>query len=117
MKHKKIGTKEFVEVLRDRIGPTTRLYAGSCLVGSTLWVYGGITGQKALEYLNDCWTFSLGESKWKKVDFTGQELAGKFKPEPLALHSMTAVFSKRVFSVDGGKIDSFVATKWDKLNV
>jgi hypothetical protein len=79
-----------------------------------LWIYGGITSKKSPKYLNDIWVYSLIEETWTRVNFITQK--GAFDPEPLAFHTMTPVFSRKIIKSDN-TLDTFTSAKYEKLNV
>lgn len=93
---------------------TTRLYHSCCIVNNILWIYGGITSNKSPKYYSDIWTYGLTTGVWNKVIFTNSKPS--FEPEPLAFHTMTPIFSKKILNSDG-IFDSYTACKYEKLNV
>jgi len=66
--------------------PSLRRNHVSLLIGSSIFVYGGINTNK--NYLNDCWTYDINKGKWDLVDFVGRY------PPPLGFHSCCMALEK-----------------------
>jgi len=66
--------------------PSLRRNHVSLLIGSSIFVYGGINTNK--NYLNDCWTYDINKGKWDLVDFVGRY------PPPLGFHSCCIALEK-----------------------
>lgn len=60
------------------------------------------------------WVYSLLEETWTRLSFNTQK--GEFDPEPLAYHTMTPIFSRKLIKSDE-TLDGFSTTKYEKLNV
>ena len=80
-----------------------------------LWIYGGLLLANTSKYLNDLLTYNIERAEWIRVPFESAT-DKSFRPHPLAYHTMTPVFSKKVASSDG-VLQSFSGSRFDKLNV
>ena len=58
----------------------------SIVIGSTIFVYGGVNINK--NFLNDCWIYDLNTGKWDLIEFRGRY------PPPLGFHSCCIALEK-----------------------
>ena len=68
------------------IYPCLRRNHVSLIIGSTIFVYGGISPHK--NFLNDSWIYDLKTKKWDLLDFRGRY------PPPLGFHSCCIALEK-----------------------
>ena len=64
----------------------------SIVIGSTIFVYGGININK--NFLNDCWIYDLNTGKWDLIEYKGRY------PPPLGFHSCCIALEKEQLSSD-----------------
>ena len=68
------------------IFPCLRRNHTSLIIGSTIFLYGGVSIDK--NYLNDCWIYDINTKKWDLLDFRGRY------PPPLGFHSCCIALEK-----------------------
>jgi len=93
--------------------PASRVYHACCNVDNKIWMYGGLLISKKNTYLSDFWVCDPEKFEWQKLEFDNSK---HFQMHPIAYHSMTPVFTKKIFNSDG-TIKNFVPSRYDKINV